>query len=104
MAGRVARSAAFSDPETRDLRYWAAGSGGRRIPIRETSSLFCNNPGSPLDFRAWGPAWAGERWAGGHAVRMLPSCPFMPPPGGRPRGRLFHDHVLFTALFAGNNT
>jgi hypothetical protein len=25
-------------------------------------------------------------------------------PGGGRRGRLFHDHVLFTALFAGNNT
>jgi hypothetical protein len=34
---------------------------------------------------------------------MLRSCPVMPLPGGGWRGRLFHDHVLFTALFTGNN-
>jgi hypothetical protein len=45
----------------------------------------------------------GEDGRGGYAARMLPLSPAMPVPGCRRRGRLFHDHGLFTVLFAVNN-
>jgi hypothetical protein len=49
------------------------------------------------------PAYPAKAASSGYAAWMLPFPPGMPVRAPNRHGRVFHDHGLFTALFAGNN-